>query len=307
MRKVFAIIAAGLIWAASAYGQQTAFPESLVNRDPRAAAMGGAGSADCTSMAFASMNNLATLPFSSKKGEVAASYSLNSEDALWNGGINFGAGFKAGKRLAFGLGGTLWNGSSYDIIDDTGCTTGSFTAKNMLFNGGFGVKITEKFGLGVGIDYTSESIAPESTFSAIGAKAAVYANLGSFALTLGMNMKGKVTDMHGTDFKMPSYIFAGACYKAKLGEKNVITACLDANYHLSSSISAALGLEYAWNDMVFVRGGYNYASLESPLPSCFTAGLGLKFFGVMLNAAYTLAGGEIPAGNTLTAGIGYCF
>ena len=307
MRKIFVILAAGLIWAASAYGQQTAFPESLVNRDPRAAAMGGAGSADCSSMAYSSMNNLATLPFCTPKGEVAASYSLNSKDALWNGGVNFGAGFKAGKRLAFGIGGTLWNGSSYDIIDETGCSTGTFTAKNMLFNGGFGVKISDFLGIGAGIDYTNESIAPENSLTAIGAKAAVYSNTGALGITLGVNMKGKVTDMHGTDFKMPSYIFAGACYKAKFGEKNLLSACADANYYFTSSISAALGLEYAWNDMVFVRGGYSYASLESPLPSFLSAGLGLKFFGIKIDVACMIANGTVQANNILTAGIGYCF
>lgn len=57
--------------------------------------------------------------------------------------------------------------------------------------------------------------------------------------------------------------------------------------------------------IVFLRAGYHYGTQDKGLPSFASAGLGVKFFGVELNAAYLFASDAI--GGTMTFGLGYSF
>ncbi len=57
--------------------------------------------------------------------------------------------------------------------------------------------------------------------------------------------------------------------------------------------------------IAFLRVGYHYSTQDKGLPSFASAGLGLKFAGVELNAAYLFASEAL--GNTMTFGLGYSF
>lgn len=300
MKKSAILFAACMLAAATAYGQQTVFTESQIIRDPKAAAMSGAGMADCSSMAYSSMYNMATLPFCSPKGEVAASYSMIPESVgLYNGGVNFGAGFKAGNKLGFSLGGSFWNAAEYELIDETGLADGTFKPSDIMISGGLGIKLTEFLGLGAAAGYMSRKVAPDYSISAVSINAAAYARFGGFGASLGICSLGNVKDPDGNTFGLPAHAFAGACYRTNLGESSEIKACADARIYLGGGMGIAAGLEYNWTGMVFVRGGYSYCAEEAPLPSSWSAGAGLKLSGVRIDFAYTALG--------LIFGLGYSF
>lgn len=57
--------------------------------------------------------------------------------------------------------------------------------------------------------------------------------------------------------------------------------------------------------IAFLRAGYHYGTRDKGLPSFASTGLGLKFAGVELNAAYLFASEAL--GGTMTFGLGYSF
>ena len=72
-------------------------------------------------------------------------------------------------------------------------------------------------------------------------------------------------------------------------------------------VKAGAGCEYSFNEMVFARVGYHYGDAVNVVPSYASFGLGLKFFGVTLDAAYLVADSTSPMRNTMMFGIGYRF
>ena len=77
------------------------------------------------------------------------------------------------------------------------------------------------------------------------------------------------------------------------------------DYLFSGALMAGLGLEYCIVDIVSVRAGYHYGDAAKALPSFASVGLGVKFAGVHLDAAFLLASKTL--GNTLMIGLGYSF
>ena len=90
---------------------------------------------------------------------------------------------------------------------------------------------------------------------------------------------------------------------------HAVGVSLDADYYFALGFAAALGVEYSYADMAFVRAGYNMGG-EAVLPSFASIGAGVKFAGVELNLAYLLGFStlhSVAAKNTLSIGLGYSF
>ena len=68
-----------------------------------------------------------------------------------------------------------------------------------------------------------------------------------------------------------------------------------------------MGAEYGYDSLVYVRAGYHYASVGNGIPSFASAGLGFRFFGVNIDAAYLFGWGNSPLKHTFTVGVGYSF
>ena len=72
-------------------------------------------------------------------------------------------------------------------------------------------------------------------------------------------------------------------------------------------MGCAVGAEYEYDSMIAVRAGYHYGSRENGLPSYASVGVGVKFFGVNVDAAYLIGSPTSPLRNTFTVGVGYSF
>ncbi len=100
---------------------------------------------------------------------------------------------------------------------------------------------------------------------------------------------------------------------AKLGvgytrafDKHALSATAETDILFAGAVMAGAGIEYSFRDLLFVRGGYHYgAPHKAVVPSYGSAGLGVKFFGISLDAAY-LFGSEILK-NSFCVSLGYEF
>ena len=76
------------------------------------------------------------------------------------------------------------------------------------------------------------------------------------------------------------------------------------SYLFAGALGAAAGVEYGFKDMIFARAGFHYGSASLGLPTYASLGLGAKFAGVTLDAAYLLVGN---LSNSLMFTVGYGF
>ena len=72
-----------------------------------------------------------------------------------------------------------------------------------------------------------------------------------------------------------------------------------------SAMAGAIGAEYAFNDLLFLRVGYRVAGESAVIPSHLALGLGLQFQGFRADVSYLAASPIL--GNTLTIGIAFRF
>jgi opacity protein-like surface antigen len=103
---------------------------------------------------------------------------------------------------------------------------------------------------------------------------------------------------------IPTACVLGFGYEAEIAENNSLTVQADVDYYFEGGPAASFGAEYDFKDMVFIRAGYRYGG-NSILPSFASVGVGAKFAGIKIDAAYLFANEVI--GNTTAISVGYCF
>ncbi len=203
----------------------------------------------------------------------------------------------------------------YAAYNTSGLSTGSFRPRNLEVRAGASYRIFDFLSLGASFGYLSQKLSSEMSYRAFSANvsAMVCFDFGSRSLFKAMLEAGSlgtsVKSADGTGFHLPSFLRAEAGYGLLLG-KHRVEALGGCSYHFfSHALSASAGVSYSFNSLLFFRGGYNFGgdSLggNSPIPSYASAGVGVKFFGVSLDAAY-LFGSEVIR-NSLALTLGYSF
>lgn len=80
----------------------------------------------------------------------------------------------------------------------------------------------------------------------------------------------------GTDsFVLPLLFRVGLAMPTVRLEKNVLTVSMDALYPNDANPFMSTGLEYVWNDMIAIRGGYRSLFMDEPIET-WTLGGGVK-------------------------------
>lgn len=93
--------------------------------------------------------------------------------------------------------------------------------------------------------------------------------------TLGVSVVdfGKTMTYEREVFWLPTRSRLGASYDLQLFEHGRLTFAADGSYYVYSKVAgAAAGLEFAWNELVMLRGGYDFLSAANHL----NFGLGLR-------------------------------
>ncbi len=301
MKIRYIFLVAALFVALSVKGQEnTAFGENRTDRNPASLSMASAGLSRVDNASWGALYNPSTMVFSPE------SFGINLAARNWApeyDGAKSGvvaAAYNAG-RFSVALGGAYSIGKEYDVLNSNGSHIGSFAPSGMQAALGLGFRIMDNLSIGANVKYNTKTIAESYSYSAISTNLLLSYNSGDFGVSAGvMELGTKVEGKGGNSYSLPTSLVLAADYS--LGFLDFV---LDLDYYLSGGFSAALGAEYNFNEMLFIRGGYRMASGTVPVPSFASLGLGLQFNGIELNAAYLLAS-ETLAGS-LGFGLSYSF
>lgn len=277
MKKFIIFILACLV-SFSALNAQNA-PSLLINWNPETVATGGSSN----DVAFAA---------SSSKSDIDAVYGMWAPQSADNNIIAADASILLADRFAIRVqGANLKDNQSSTGFNELGTPTGKFFPSELLVGAGFAYKINAAIAVGVDVKALMAKYGENLSSNAYGADVSfAYSAKG---LTAGVSVRN-------IGAKLPMLIRASGEYLV-----SGFRASAEVNYLLSGAIMASVGAEYGIKDMVFLRAGYHYGDAAKAVPSFASCGLGLKFFGVKLNAGYLL--GSKTLGGTMLFGLGYEF
>ncbi len=279
-------------------------PSLLVSSD--AAAVGTALTAVGKSAgAYPLESNVASMALMDGKMAAGASFGLWQPSYASNKVLGLGAAYRVGERLAFGLQAKSFGQQPYDIVTESGSVKGSFTPRELSAGLGVAYAFADFLSAGVTARMVNSSLAESASASVFGLDAALFFKKESLSAGLALcNLGGKVS-YGDASHSQPALLKAGAAYRFGSPEGHSVTGSLEADYLFAGAFSAGLGAEYSLKELLFIRAGYHYGSKDKGLPSFASAGLGVKLFGVELNAAYLLASDTL--GGSLCLGLGYSF
>lgn len=312
MHRLMSFIAAAALLLSSlssfaADDPTTALPWSRIDHNPATLGMGTAGYADLGSAAWASFRNPAVLGIAPVTLSAAASWALwmpSSDEGALNH-FNAAGAYRFGK-MGIALGASYMPGKEYEVFTLTGASEGKYTPKDLQINAGFGYEVMTDLSVGVNVRYLSQSLTEDNSYTSFAGDIAAIYKIGDITSSLGISNIGTgIEDAAGNKFDIPTSLTIGSTWDATLAENHGLKASIDADYYFSGDCTAALGAQYAFKDMLFVRAGYHLATDNAVLPSFLTLGLGVSYAGFGLDAAFITANDAL--GNTLTFGLTYRF
>lgn len=229
-----------------------------------------------------------------------AAYNLWGPKSIGSNVADAGAAFRLGDKFALGFGGRLYSSKELAVTNLNGATIDTFTPKDIIGNLALSYKVFDALSIGVAAKYISSSIGLDLSGTAFGADVSVSYALGGLYASAALCNLGSRISYGNTSYSMPMIAKAGVAYKW-----NALTVSGETDYLFDGSFAASAGAEYGIAGIAFLRAGYHYGTQDKGLPSFASAGLGLKFAGVELNAAYLFASEAL--GGTMTFGLGYGF
>ena len=205
------------------------------------------------------------------------------------------------------LGYALNNGEAYEVLDYNGQVSGEFSPKDHVIALGAGIGLGESFSIGVNARYAMQKLSPEDSFKGVSGDVFVAYQINpDFRVTAGVSTLGtSITASNRKKFSQPASAQVAVDWGTRFAKVHSLHVMADGAYYFSGNFGVAAGLQYSWNDMVFVRGGYRFASEFCVIPSHLALGIGAKFAGVHIDLSYLTASKAL--GNTLNIGLGYSF
>ena len=289
----------------SSVNEAMAFSRTLPS--PVATALGFSGKARTGDIAWASAMNAAMIPFSAEDVSVALSYQRWAPSSDLNSVIGGGVGARFG-IVGVSLSGSARSGQavSYEKIDESGFGHGVVTdqPKDWMVNAGAGVQLLDALSLGLDLRYMgSKNVFVDQPQTAFAVDFFVATRFNGVNLTAGIaNIGTPVKSPSGFEYALPASIALAGGYENSFGAHGV-GVWLDLDYFTAvKGFTAAVGAQYDWKDLLFVRGGYHYASSAACIPTFASAGIGVKFLGFALDFSYLALS---PLGGTLTLGLTY--
>ena len=211
-------------------------------------------------------------------------------------------GGAAGCLQNFGYSLSFVHGTGETIYIDGG-SVGSYVPKEMLVNAGLSYSFLGHFAAGVNVKYAQEQPMYNYSNSALAADVFVAGIFNGLDFAAGISSVGqKVKSQSTGEYSLPSALVAGLGYSLELIEDHVITARARVDSFFSGALAAGAGVEYCWSGMVCARAGYHYGG-DSIIPTYASAGLGLRYNMLTLDAAYLFASDVLGGSFALSAGV----
>ncbi len=282
-------------------------PSLLIPSDAATLSRAGVG-VSAPAGAYALENNVAAMSLSERRLHAGASFGMWQPDYSGNKVIGAAATFKATRSLAVGASFKYLNSPSYDIVTESGTASrdGSFTPKEYNIALGASFAIIPCLSAGLTARVLRSSLAADAAVTVFGIDLGVSFRLKGVSAGLSVNNLGTKAKYGegGSPVSQPMLLKAGAGYELALG-KSGLGFSAEADCLFTGAFMAGASAQYGWNDCVFLRCGYHYGDSAKAVPSYASAGLGVKFFGVSLDAAWLF--GSAVLKNSFGLSLGYGF
>ena len=173
-------------------------------------------------------------------------------------------------------------------IDENGNEKGTFKPGEQRIMAGVSLRVADNIFIDVNGKYLTTELAGQKASAFAGDVSVNYMKDGLTVGVKGADIGSKYT-FGSTAYSLPMRVMAGGSYRIAPGDKHAVTLGADLGYILPQeykAFTAAVGAEYAFNQLVFARAGYHFSSAVAPRFASF--GLGLNIKGIGLDAAYLL-------------------
>jgi hypothetical protein len=308
MKKFLQIVTLSLLAVSSAYAQGTdVLPFSRIDRNPITAGFAGAGAAYDGSVAYSAFGNAAMLPFYDGKLDAAFSFQSWAPSSAPSKNVAVGVAYKPSSKFAFSLGYALQNGAAYDVLDNDGMITGSFSPKDHVIAAGLAFGLGSKLSVGVNARFLMQKLSSDLSYNGFSGDVFVaFQPIKSLRIAAGVSTIGNsITAYNKKKYSQPASAKLGVNWGMVFAQTSRVDLLADFDYYFSGQYGASVGAGYSWNNTVFVRAGYRYASTYCVIPSHLSLGVGAKFAGFRIDVNFITASQAL--GNTLGIGVGYTF
>lgn len=310
------LLSAGFFVALCAQGQPAAFLN--LSSDARFYGMGGAVVA-LDAGAFAPSANPAAAALSEKSFAISAGGLLQSS-SIGNSLYGLSTYYKIGEKMAVSFSGKYYSYKTVDNISDSyGNIAGSVKPYEMSADAGFSMVLVDGLSCGLNLRYVRSDLLPGikdilggfddvKAGSAFGVDVGLAYRKNSFSAGVAATNLGSKLDYGASVAQLPADVKAGAAYRLGPEESHSFTLSVQGDFLIrTGGFMAGAGAEYSFKDMIFARAGFHYGDAEKTIPSYASVGAGVRFYGINVDAAYLLAVGNSPLGNSLSMSLGWSF
>lgn len=302
MKKIY--IALALCFASFCASAQS-LPSLLVGADASGFSIGGATVAR-PSGAFALEDNVAGMSLIDGRMAAGVSFGMWQPEYAFDKIVGAGASVKVTRHFALALGFKYFMQPSYEIMTEGGAASrdGMFTPKEYNVALGASYSILDCLSFGAAARIARSSLAPSASATVFGADLGVYFRMRGISAGLSVNNLGTKVKYGEISYSQPMMAKLGAGYECAFGSSSLgVSAETDVLF--SGAVMAGAGAEYSFRKLLFVRAGYHYGDAAKAVPSYASAGLGVKFFGVSIDASYLFASEILK--NSFGISLGYEF
>jgi hypothetical protein len=278
-----------------------------VNPDPRGLSMGGASLA-LDANAYASFNNTASVALSENKFGISAGYMMWQPTTMKNNLLSIAGYGKIGNRFGISAQGRYFSYPSQLYYDENGNEIGNYAPKDISIDLGFSFKIVSNLSMGINARFINSAIGSSASGNAFSADIFLMYKIKKLNIALAAtNIGTKISYLENSSYNIPAMGRLGLSYDFSLSEKHSLLLSAEGDYLLyQKAFEAGAGLEYSFNNLLFVRAGYHYGDKTKSIPSYTSLGIGVKVVGITINATYLLSK-KSNLKNTMSFSLGYEF
>ena len=199
-----------------------------------------------------------------------------------------------GKAGSVGIGATgLYTGDILQTsIDDQGIvssTGNKVVAGDYCFIASYAYRIIESMSAGINLKPIYQNLENENSFCfASDLGVLFFSEKNKIRAGLSVQNIGSRPKFVKESFGLPLNLRLGASYDVLINQQNALLFILEGQKASYENFSGGIGCEYVFNNMIFVRTGYEYQSRSDSLG--IKAGCGFKMQGIGVNYGFDLFG-----------------
>ncbi len=316
MKKIKYLLGIAIFASVELCNAQGIFSVEELYRSTQSTGMGGVSIVN-NANAFSVYENSSAVALSEIKTEFGLQYSpwaktltkgMDRDNMMINAGGYYSLNSK--HKLLAGISFFLPGGNKMYRVDGEGNITGDeIRSKYVSVNLGYAYRIKENLGASVGVSYANwndgfnDNVGFISLDLGLTNRFELKSNKRFIDIAFRINGWGYTTEHK--NYKSPGFISIGAMFNSKDLDKHLfrIGTMLECRCLDSPGLRFSLGGEYGFNDIIFVRGGYNIDNKYRKENSFGSLGLGTKIFDrFQLDLTYLLANRESQLKNTYLVG-----